>query len=169
MNTHKNRLKIFGLLLLFLCTSRFAWAINSTQNCVPTTKAVSALFTQWNDALKTKNPDTVTALYVDNAVLLPTLSNKPRTNHAEIRAYFVDFLKKNPVARLDQTFLSTGCNWATNTGIYTFKLWDEQSKTTKEVQARYSYVYEKIDGKWLIIHHHSSLMPEANKTEEVMP
>ena len=35
---------------------------------------VLGLFDQWNTALSTLNPDTVTALYADNAVLLPTVS-----------------------------------------------------------------------------------------------
>jgi hypothetical protein len=29
------------------------------------------------------------------------------------------------------------------------------------VHARYTYVYERVNGQWLIAHHHSSAMPEV--------
>jgi hypothetical protein len=29
------------------------------------------------------------------------------------------------------------------------------------VKARYTYVYESVNGQWLIAHHHSSAMPEV--------
>lgn len=40
------------------------------------------------------------------------------------------------------------------TGTYSFKLKD------KVVPARFSFLYGKIDGEWLIKEHHSSAMPE---------
>ena len=49
---------------------------------------VIALFEEWNGALATLDPDTVTAMYAADAVLLPTVSNQVRHNHAEIRDYF---------------------------------------------------------------------------------
>lgn len=36
------------------------------------------LFSNWNDAIQTGDPDKVTAMYADNAVLLPTVSNQVR-------------------------------------------------------------------------------------------
>lgn len=127
--------------------------------CAPVTKdQVSALFDQWNASLKTGNPDTVTANYSNDAVLLPTVSNKPRTNHAEIRDYFVHFLQKQPEGKIDSRTIKLGCNTATDMGVYTFKLKDGDA--TKYVQARYTFQYEFENGKWLIEHHHSSAMPE---------
>lgn len=147
-----------------LSLGAFAMSAQAAENCpagssVPSNQEVSALFTAWNDALKTKNPDTVTAMYADNGVLLPTVSNKPRTNHAEIRSYFVKFLKKEPSGVIDSNTITAGCDWATNSGIYTFQLMNDEGKKVP-VQARFSYAYEKIGGKWLIISHHSSVMPE---------
>jgi uncharacterized protein (TIGR02246 family) len=168
MKTLKHTIRIFGFLLLSLFVPHAALAANEATNCeTPTTKQVGALFTQWAEALKTKNPDVVTPLYATNGVLLPTLSNTPRTNHAEMRAYFVDFLKNSPVPTINQTFVTVGCNWASNTGIYTFKLTDPKDpKKTKNTKARFSYVYEKIGDKWLIINHHSSLMPEGDDKDD---
>ena len=117
---------------------------------------VKALFDRWNTSLKTHDPEAVAANYAADAVLLPTVSNKPRTNHEEIKAYFVDFLKKDPQGTIDTRTIKIGCNIAQDVGTYTFSL-----KGGKKVAARYTYVYEYVDGKWLIAHHHSSAMPEV--------
>jgi len=154
--------KLFLSLLILTSTSVFAAEKCLSGEEVPSQQQVKALFDEWNTALQTKNPDKVTAEYAKNAVLLPTLSNTPRTNHAEIRAYFVDFLKKNPVATIDKQVMTGGCNWASDTGIYTFQLTDPE-KGRASTQARFSFVYERIDGQWMIVSHHSSLMPETEE------
>jgi len=69
----------------------------ATANCqAATTDQVRGLFSLWNNALATLNPDTVAARYSSKAVLLPTVSNIPRNSKALITSYFVDFLKKKP-------------------------------------------------------------------------
>ena len=86
---------------------------------------VLGLFDEWNTALSTRNPDTVTALYADNAVLLPTVSNQVRHNHSEIKDYFEAFLQKSPQGVIDEfnvNILSE--THATNSGIYTFTFGD---------------------------------------------
>jgi uncharacterized protein (TIGR02246 family) len=102
------------------------------------------------------DPDKVVANYASDGVLLPTVSNKPRTNPAEIRDYFVKFLKSGPQGKIDTRIIKIGCNVAQDVGTYTFKF-----KDGKTVHARYTYVYEWQNGSWLIAHHHSSAMPEA--------
>jgi uncharacterized protein (TIGR02246 family) len=47
---------------------------------------------------------------------------------------------------------------ALDTGVYTFTL--TQDGKSWKVQARYTYVYKKINGEWKILNHHSSSMPE---------
>lgn len=118
---------------------------------------VLGLFDQWNTALSTLNPDTVTALYADNAVLLPTVSNQVRHNHEEIRDYFVGFLQKSPHGVIDEfnvNILSE--THATNSGVYTFTFGDGS-----KVSARFSYLYVASDDGWKILQHHSSAMPEG--------
>lgn len=121
-------------------------------------KTIAGLFDRWNQSLATLDPDQVTANYSPDGVLLPTVSNMMRTNHAEIRSYFVDFLKKEPQGVIDSRKIKIGCNMAKDVGIYTFSF-----KGGQKVQARYSYVYEWRNGQWLITHHHSSAMPEPVK------
>lgn len=118
---------------------------------------VLGLFDAWNTALGTLDPDSVTALYADNAVLLPTVSNQVRHNHAEIRNYFEGFLKKSPQGVIDEfnvNILSE--THVTNSGIYTFTFGDGST-----VSARFSYLYVASDDGWKILQHHSSAMPEG--------
>lgn len=135
------------------------------QLCANTTPAeVRALFDRWNGSLKTLDPAKVTANYSDDAVLLPTVSNKPRTNHAEIQDYFVHFLEKKPQGKIDKSHVKIACNKATDVGVYTFTLSDKAGHQ-QQVKARYSFVYEYKNGQWLISHHHSSAMPEPVTSE----
>ncbi|WOJ97224.1 SgcJ/EcaC family oxidoreductase [Congregibacter brevis] len=118
---------------------------------------VLKFFQSWNDALATGNPDTVTALYAEDAILLPTVSNQVRHNHEEIRDYFVNFLAKKPAGVIDEAnvrFLADGL--AINSGVYTFTFGDGA-----QVTARFTYLYREIDGAWKIVEHHSSAMPEV--------
>ena len=118
---------------------------------------VLGLFDQWNTALSTLNPDTVTALYADNAVLLPTVSNKVRHNHEEIRDYFVGFLQKSPQGVVDEFNVNIlSDTHATNSGVYTFTFGDGS-----KVSARFSYLYVASNDGWKILQHHSSAMPEG--------
>ncbi len=136
----------------------------AAQGCEAVTQEqVAALFDRWNASLQTKNPDEVVSNYASDAVLLPTVSNKPRTNHEEIRDYFVHFLEKSPKGVINTRAINIGCNTAYDVGTYTFTVTGADGKTS-EVAARYTYIYEPRDGKWLIVHHHSSAMPEKVAT-----
>jgi uncharacterized protein (TIGR02246 family) len=118
---------------------------------------VKALFTLWNDALATLDPDTVAKRYAKNAVLLPTVSDLPRTTPDLIKSYFVDFLKKEPQGVIVESYVYHGFNWAEDVGVYEFTM----GATGEIVAARYSFVYIFEDEEWKILHHHSSVMPEA--------
>jgi uncharacterized protein (TIGR02246 family) len=128
------------------------------EECAPVTKPqVEQLFDRWNASLATLDPEKVVENYAPDAVLLPTLSNKPRLTQEERKKYFVDFLKKHPQGKIDSRTIKLGCNEALDTGIYTFTL-----KDGAKVPARYTFTYEFKDGKWLISSHHSSAMPEKH-------
>jgi uncharacterized protein (TIGR02246 family) len=137
-----------------------AFSAEQSRACQPVTKEqIAALFERWNASLQTKNADEVVKNYAPDAVLLPTVSNKPRTNHEQIREYFVHFLEKAPKGAIISRMIHIGCNDAFDVGTYNFTLTEPDAKTAK-VPARYSFFYELRDGKWLIVHHHSSAMPE---------
>lgn len=116
---------------------------------------IIALFNDWNQALHTKDPKQVAALYDKQAILLPTLSNQVRHTPAEIEDYFVHFLAKGPNGTLNESNVRLFNNLAINSGIYTFYFKDSSS-----AQARFTFVYHWQNKKWMIVEHHSSLMPE---------
>lgn len=115
-----------------------------------------ALFERWNQSLQSADAKKVAANYTPRAVLLPTVSNTPRTDLEGKIDYFEHFLKKEPVGRIDSSHLISHCNSAINTGTYTFRFNDNTT-----VKARYTFSYALIDNQWLITSHHSSAMPES--------
>lgn len=122
---------------------------------------ILSLFDRWNQALQTGRSEDVVSLYAPDAILLPTLSNKVRHNHPEIKDYFDHFLEAGPRGSIDEANVRVFGDVAVNSGTYTFDFANGNS-----VQARYTYVYQKLDGDWKIIEHHSSAMPEKTPHEE---
>ncbi|SDM23662.1 conserved hypothetical protein [Lentzea albidocapillata subsp. violacea] len=125
----------------------------------PTTEQIRALFADWNASLATGDPQKVADRYAPNAVLLPTVSNQVRSTRAEIVDYFEHFLQNKPSGTiLDSHVAVLDDDDAIDAGTYRFALTKDGAPST--VDARYTFVYEKVDGKWLIVNHHSSAMPE---------
>jgi len=117
---------------------------------------VKGLFKLWNDALATLDPDTVAKRYAKSSVLLPTVSDIPRTDYESIKAYFIDFLQKKPQGEMLEQHVTIGNNWCQDAGLYVFTMGDGS-----KVKGRYTFTYVFEDGEWKISHHHSSIMPEA--------
>jgi uncharacterized protein (TIGR02246 family) len=125
--------------------------------CVPVTEdAIAKLFTEWNNALQTGNPDKVVELYAPDGILLPTVENGPLVGRDSIRGYFVHFLENKPNGKIDKRIIRIGCNVALDAGLYTFTYGTGAPPTP----ARFTYVYEYDGGRWLIAHHHSSKQPQ---------
>ena len=117
---------------------------------------IASLFERWNDSLLTGDPAKVVANYAKDSILLPTLSNIPRLSVAEKEDYFAHFLEDGPSGKINMRKIEIGCNIAVDTGLYTFTF----AKTGEETKGRYTFVYAWDGTDWLIISHHSSLMPE---------
>jgi uncharacterized protein (TIGR02246 family) len=147
-------------------TQHVASSRASTQSKAPTkapSKAqVRALFDRWNAALLTGDAEKVADLYAPDAVLLPTLSPEVRTTHSGIVDYMEGFLARHPSGEEIQSVVKVlDPRTAIDTGVYRFTF-HNADQTTTAVDARYTFVYEKRHGEWLIINHHSSLMPVAS-------
>ncbi len=153
-------LTLSGLAGLAMLAATPAMASGAASCAKPTAADLDAQFNAFNSAWATKSPDAVTALFDDDAVLLATVANVPRTDHAGIRDYFVKFLKNSPVGKIDTTTLKVGCDWALRAGTWTVTLTDPANGKKTDVKARYTFLYQLEDGKWKIEHLHSSMMPE---------
>lgn len=127
--------------------------------------AVAALFERWNLALATLDSSRVAGLYWPDAVLLPTVSNIPRTDTASITDYFDHFLPKFPRGRIIRRVTHHVCGVSIDAGLYEFSMLDPAGKPSI-VSARYTFAYTYRDGVWRIQHHHSSVLPEPVATAE---
>ncbi|MEA5513066.1 SgcJ/EcaC family oxidoreductase [Nodularia sp. UHCC 0506] len=137
--------------------------VQAQRNCNRATRPeIAGLFDRWNRSLQTGDPNLVTQNYARNAILLPTVSNQVRRNHEEIQDYFVKFLALQPVGKINYSSIRLYCGVAIDSGIYTFTT--VNNGQTQEVQARYTFVYNRVGNQWLIAEHHSSAMPETITT-----
>src|SRR3954447_20553638 len=137
-----------------------AWQDEATEGGRPTQQPIAALFDEWNAALATRNPEKVADLYAADAVLLPTLSPQIRTTRAGIVDYFAHLLPSNPPAVITQEIITIlDRNDAINTGLYTFTL--TENGVQQQVPARYTLSTSGTNGEWLIVNHHSSVVPAS--------
>jgi uncharacterized protein (TIGR02246 family) len=126
----------------------------------PTEQEIAALFDEWNTALQTGDAEAVADRYAPDGVLLPTASSRIRTTHDGIVDYFEHFQENDPVGEKTETIVTVlDENTAVDAGTYVFTLTDPETGEVREVGARYTYVYELIEGEWLIVNHHSSATP----------
>lgn len=127
---------------------------------MPSKTMIAQRFEVWNAALQTGSAEKVAALYCNpGAVLLPTVSNKVRITHAGIVDYFEHFLELKPSGKIDASYIRMlGPDAAVDSGVYTFHV--TKNGKAENVRARFTFVYQKRHGKWCILDHHSSAMPE---------
>jgi uncharacterized protein (TIGR02246 family) len=117
----------------------------------------------WINGMTRHDIEGVLALYDPEAVLWGTRSPTLRDTPARVREYF-NILRTVPPsykAVLGEQRIRVYGDTAINTGTYTFS----EVRDGKEIvrPARFSFVYRKRDGRWLIVDHHSSAVPAAPK------
>jgi len=155
---------MLAALLISPVTEILAAEARPAEQCTRATNdSMDELFRSWNLALATLDPKRVAALYWPDAVLLPTVSNVPRTDAAAIEEYFSHFLQKHPRGAIVKRTIFHGCSMSVDAGLYDFAMMDPAGITTT-VSARYTFVYTYKDGVWKIQHHHSSAQPEGSSS-----
>ncbi len=77
----------------------------------------------------------------------------------------MEFLKKLPDGTITSDNVQNyGEDAYLHTGLYTFIIGPAVNR--RAVEARFSYMWRKVDGEWKIVHHHSSAVPRADSELE---
>jgi uncharacterized protein (TIGR02246 family) len=119
---------------------------------------ISALTAAWVDAFNSRDPARIVALYDPQAVLIGAAAKKPALGATAIAAYFAHATQQ-PMDRIalgEHTTRAYG-DVAIDSGLYNF--FQVQDGKATVIPERYTLVYRKRDGKWLIVEHHSSRVP----------
>jgi hypothetical protein len=127
--------------------------------------AVQQAYQNWCNAISTAHgrSSEVVKYYAPNAILLPTLSPDILFNREDggKHEYFVALTSKKDVKCTPEKLITRMYgDMAINAGFYRFSYMDE-SGHEKEIPARFTFVYQKIGHHWLIVNHHSSVVPKA--------
>ena len=154
---------LFGLLFVCLVS---ACATISEGGGAGAKDDVAAATRAWIDGMASHDPERVVALYAPDAVLWGTTSPSIRDNPAAIRDYFNLLTRVPPDYKgiLGEQRIRVYGDVAINTGTYTFigPARDAAGNALRR-PARFSFVYHKRGGRWLIVDHHSSAMPQPPK------
>ena len=121
-------------------------------------KEIISLFDRWNRALQSGDPHRVVATYAERSILLPTMSGDLRLTREEKLEYFRGIMKYQPSGEVGLRQVTIGSGMAVDTGHYTFRF----AATGRVVRARYSFTYQWNGEEWLIVSHHSSVLPDNN-------
>lgn len=120
---------------------------------------VAAATDDWRAAYDSRDPIRITAMYAPDAALWGTTLKAIAVTPAAVADYFKD-ARVRPDARVvfgEQNIRVYG-DFAFNSGSYTFNGVRDGKPTT--LLARYSIAFRKQGGKWLIVDHHSSRLPD---------
>jgi uncharacterized protein (TIGR02246 family) len=142
----------------------FVFAVTPTAAYTPEQQNVLNASENWQQAIDARNPKAIVALYDNNAYFYPTFVNEITTPQ-NLYNYFVKLTAKPQLQVIfDQEHPRVYANdtVAVNSGLYTFSYLGPHHHTI-EVPARFTFVYLKENDQWLIIEHHSSVLPEKQK------
>ena len=119
---------------------------------------VEAATQRWISAFNRKSTDDIVALYASDAVFHGTSSPVLRDSPALVRDYFngLSNLGNSTMATAEHRVQLLG-NVAISSGFY-IRTATDNGKTV-QTPARFTFVYARRGGQWLIVAHHSSALP----------
>jgi uncharacterized protein (TIGR02246 family) len=122
------------------------------------TKEILAATDAWRAAYDSRDAARITAMYGKGAVFWGTTMKSIATSPEAIAEYFKNAANR-PYARVvfTEQHVRVYGDVAFNSGAYTSK----DSRDGKEITnpSRYSMVFHREGGTWVLVHHHSSRLP----------
>ena len=145
-------------LLFALLLAALASACATSGGTATASEQVAAATGAWRAAYDSRDATRITALYDPDAVLWGTTAKTVAPSPSAIAEYFKDAgTRPNARVALGEQHVRVFGDVAVNTGYYTFS--DIRDGQTVQRPARFTMVFRNRDGKWLIVGHHSSLVP----------
>ena len=136
-----------------------AWAETPQAENTTNKHEIEAASDAWRAAYDSRNPKKILSRYTPDAVFWGTTAKEVASTPAGLTHYF-----KNSAARpharviIGEQHVRIYGDVATSAGQYTFTGMRDGKKVS--YPARFSFVFRKLDGQWLIAQHHSSQLPE---------
>ena len=117
-----------------------------------------AIAEQWAAAFTKGDLDALMSLYDEDALLWGTSASKMRKGSSAIREYYAQLLKAFPGigVSLAETSPRVFGDAGVNSGSYTMHRVSKGGRVNV-TSARFTMIYVRRGGKWLIVDHHSSL------------
>ncbi|HEY9213461.1 MAG TPA: SgcJ/EcaC family oxidoreductase [Ancylobacter sp.] len=136
-----------GLTMIILLAMMAAAAAGSAEDA-------NAVIDQWSATYSANDRDALVNLYAPDAILLGTTSPLISEGTEAIRTYFQDLPgsgRKNSIVERRTIVLSDDA--VVGTGFYNFA---RAAENNTPRPSRFSMVIVKREGRWMIVHHHSS-------------
>ena len=116
--------------------------------------AARAFLAHWAAVFNTRDPERITALYAEDALLHGTSQARLCVGREQIRSYFRG---TSTVAFGEQHFTALSSDTVLSVGTYTFTR--PQDGRLLAMPARFTFVLRQSDDAWRVLHHHSSAAP----------
>ncbi len=121
----------------------------------PSPVSADAAIQLWIARFNTRDPAQIAALYGDTATLLGTSKSRLYRGRNEILGYFsgaatVELCEQSLQTLSEDTILSVG----------TYRFTRMNNGEAISSPARFSFVFQRHEDSWQVLHHHSSAYPD---------
>ena len=112
----------------------------------------------WGAAYDSRDAGRIAAQYAPDATFWGTTMKSISTTPVAVAEYFKDAAARpNARVRFDSHVVRMLGDVATDSGAYTFL--DQRDGAPSTNPARFTLVFQRRDGRWVLVHHHSSRLP----------